>query len=355
MEIKTNQFVFFLLFLAFTSAPKAESLETVCDHPAEFLARSTELRRLHAAFDAPAERRIFTEVHYYPKDPHLTIGMGHWTYQHISTLFEKLKQNKSIWDMVINSWYSLLTPTMWNVFAADTGVSEQSPQAFEQGLSKLLCLNQRSTCLAQVFTPWTRKKNEDFNRDNNWFRAGWKVVGRLRPVTEIQAQYWLEALVLPSESEALKVGASTFGGVASLASALSTSTATSQQVAKRVQATKEVPREMRPVQVEIDDERLLADWRSVIAWNEYVRIKKDIRPRMRAIWPAYFEKSWGKMPSVPGNLRSIRHTGCYMASGNFEREAQFELASPPSCNAGVPKAEATDSVRKFPHGDQPQR
>jgi hypothetical protein len=29
MQIKANQFVFFLLFLAFTSAPKAESPETV--------------------------------------------------------------------------------------------------------------------------------------------------------------------------------------------------------------------------------------------------------------------------------------------------------------------------------------
>jgi hypothetical protein len=244
---------------------------------------------------------------------------------------------------------------MWNSFVADTGVAEQSPQAFEQGLSKLLCLNQRSTCLAQVFTPWPRKKNEDFNRDSNWFRAGWKVVGRLRPVAEIQAQYWLEAMVLPSESEALKAGASTFGGVASLASARSTSTATSQQVVKRVQDTKEVPREMRPVQVEMDDERLLADWRSVVAWNEYVRIKQNIRPRMRAIWQVYFEKSWGKMPSVPGNLRALKHTGCYMASGNVEREAQFELASPLSCTTGAPKAEATDCVRKVPRADQPQR
>jgi hypothetical protein len=354
MHIKTNRLVFFLLFLACTSAPKAESPETVCDHPSDFLARSSELRRLHAAFDAPAERRIFTEVHYYPKDPHLTIGMGHWTYQHISTLFEKLKQNKNVWDEVINRWYALLTPVMWHDFVADTNVSEQSRQSFEQGLSKLLCLNQSSTCL-EDFTRWTRKKNADFNRDSNWFRAGWKAVGRLRPVAEIQAQYWLKAIVLPSEKEALKTGASTFGGVASLASALSTSTATSQQVAKRVQDTKEVPREMRPIQVEIDDERLLADWRSVVAWNEYVRIKKDIRPRMRAIWQAYFEKSWGKMPSVPGNLRAIRHTGCYMASGNFERDAQFELASPPSCNAGAPKAEASDCVRKFPRADQPQR
>jgi hypothetical protein len=161
--------------------------------------------------------------------------------------------------------------------------------------------------------------------------------------------------VLPSESEALKAGASTFGGVASLASARSTSTATSQQVAKRVQDTKEVPREMRPVQVEIDDKRLLADWRSVVAWNEYVRIKQNIRPRMRAIWQVYFEKSWGKMPSVPGNLRSLKHTGCYMASGKVEHEAQFELASLPSCTTGTPKAEATDCVRKVPRADQPQR
>src|SRR5262245_64009328 len=110
---------------------------------------------------------------------------------------------------------------MWHDFVVDTSVSEQSLQSFEQGLSKLLCLSQSSTCL-EDFTRWTRKKNEDFNRDSNWFRAGWKAVGHLRPVAEIQAQYWLEAVVLPSEKEALKTGASTFGGVASLASALST-------------------------------------------------------------------------------------------------------------------------------------
>lgn len=84
----------FAALSAISLAISAGENKTVCDHPVDYLQDNTELQPIHAAFDGKVERRIFSEVHYYPKDPHLTIGMGHWTYENISTLFKKIKRRR---------------------------------------------------------------------------------------------------------------------------------------------------------------------------------------------------------------------------------------------------------------------
>lgn len=310
--------------------------KTVCDHPVDYLQDNTELQRIHAAFDGKVERRTFSEVHYYPKDPHLTIGMGHWTYENISALFKNIRDDGDTWNEMLEAWASSLTPAMWAEFNIDAKTKGTTRETLEAGLTSLLCINKASPCMNEQFKPWSIRRGEQFNEESNWFRAGWKKVSRIPAIARIQADHWLNTVVLPSQTVAVSAGASTLGGIAVFSSARSSSTSISNSIAKVVSKVTKAPttRNGEPDQV-----RLLEDWRSVVAWAEYVKVKKgDIRPRMREIWRAYFEGSWGKMPSRADDIINLKHTGCYMARGTIEDKALFRSDFNAACHEIPPPA-----------------
>jgi hypothetical protein len=317
--------------------------QTVCDHPADSIDPQSEARRLHALFDAPRERRIFSETHYYPRtattsgDPHLTVGMGHWTYGNLIELFRRLRASPTVWSEVVRQWHRALDSDMWIDFAADTAVAGRSEESLDRGLKHLLCVNGEGSCEERIFRPWSHKRAAQFNQATNWFRAGWLAVSRLQAVAEVQVQWWLDSVVLPAESAAKQAGVTSLGAVASLASARSTSSGYVRRLTGKIDAVKEVPAAARPRSGPVDENRLLSDWKAVVAWSEYNRIKNDIRPRMRAIWRAYFEPSWGPLPKAVGDLSSIKHTGCYMAVRPIERTVQLLVSSSQSCSAGAPR------------------
>lgn len=303
----------------------ANGMQIVCDHPADYLQGNSELQRIHAAFDGKIERRIFSEVHYYPRDPHLTIGMGHFTYGNIFSLFEKIKGDSNAWDLMLETWESSLTPSMWVQFNTDTKTKGNTKSALEEGLTSLLCVNKTSSSCKKEFKDWTDKQSINFNEDNNWFRSGWKKSSRIPAIAQIQANHWLDTIILPSQTAAIGAGASTLGGIAVFSSGKSSANAISDSMEKTVAKIAIVPPDAVPRNFDIDPKRALEDWKSVMAWAEYIKIKKgEIRPRMREIWRVYFESSWGRMPLYATDIQHLKHTGCYMARGTFEVSALFK-------------------------------
>lgn len=329
-----------LILVAVTAT--AEETSQVCDHPVDYLPEDTELHRLHGTFDGKAERRIFSEVHYYPRDPHLTIGMGHCTYGNISSLFSKIYSNKLIWNEMLDSWLSILTPAMWKEFNADTNTSTATRSDFETGLLSLMCINGSSQCIDRKFAPWTHRTASRFNNEDNWFRAGWKKVGRIEAIAQIQVNHWNDTIVRPSIKAASEAGADTLGGIASFASARSSSTGISNSLARKLREVLMAPKAVQPLTEPVDQARLLEDWRSVVAWSEYVKAKKgDIRPRMIEIWRVYFEETWGKMPRRPDEIQNLRHSGCYMARGIIAVSGQINKTADRICRDIPPRAEKT--------------
>lgn len=251
----------------------------------------------------------------------------------------KLRDGGDTWNEMLEAWGSSLTPAMWAEFNIDTQTKGNTRETLEAGLTSLLCINKTSPCMNEEFKPWSKRRGEQFNEENNWFRAGWKKVSRIPAIARIQANHWLSTVVLPSQTVAVSAGASTLGGIAVFSSARSSSTSISNSIANVVRKVTKTPATVLPRNGESDQVRLLEDWRSVVAWAEYVKVKKgDIRPRMREIWRAYFEGSWGKMPPRADDIVNLKHTGCYMARGTIEDKALFKSDFNGVCHDVPPSA-----------------
>lgn len=319
MKIRTALQVIFLAVVPLAAV--AEDL--VCDHAVDVLAENSELRRLHAAFDGASERRIFSEVHYYdPADPHLTVGMGHWIDGNLQRLMTLIKADNEAWRALVNTWASVMSPSMWSQFQTDTGIKGTSSADLEAGIVKLFCVGASSSCIKDVHDRWTSARRDEFNQPTNWFRAGWKAVARLPSVAKIQANLWLETIVLPSESAAKLAGADSLGAVAVFASARSSATSISDAIGAKLKTVTAVP---EPVAKRSGGSTavMLADWKAVVAWAEYNRRKDGIRPRMKSIWNVYFAGSWGAMPKDMGAIEGLTYSGCSMARASIERTASF--------------------------------
>lgn len=338
MQLVLRKSVQFLLLIA-TTWTFAQSPGPVCDHVSEAIEGNPELARLHASFDGRSERRILSEVHYYPKDPHLTVGMGHWTYGNLSGLFRRIKADPAAWTSMTQTWADAMSPTMWAQFTRDTGVAGTTDRSVSDGLTKLMCLEGDQLCIAGPFTSWTRNVGGDFNAPSHWFTAGWKASSRLPGVAKAQVQHWSATMVIPGSKLAAESGARTLGGAAALVSARSSATAISKTVASQVSASRLPVGEARGS----DDEsaRLKEDRRSVLAWTSYNDVKHwQKRERSSRIWSTYFAGTWGKEPRTKDDVAKLRHNGCFMARGDIPEA--FTLSNSGSCKgvAELPKPAA---------------
>jgi hypothetical protein len=323
-----------LTISALLLALPADARELVCEHPGDVLEQGSEVRRLHAAFDGVSERRIFSEVHYYdPQDPHLTVGMGHWIDGNLTHLMARIKADSTAWNELLDGWLSVMTAPMWKRFNQDSGTSGRSREDLDAGLSRLFCIGQRPDCVAKVHTPWTKRIGPQFMLPSNWFRAGWQTVGRYPDIALIQANTWIETVVLPGQSLAAEAGADSLGGTAVFASAHSSASSLSRSIAAMVRQVKAVPEGVAQRSADGAPDRLLADWKAVVAWAEYNKIKKGvIRPRMQSIWTTYFAGSWGTMPQRMDTIGQLKHSGCWMARGRFEKSAALRPDLDAKCN-----------------------
>jgi hypothetical protein len=356
MMARTNGLGFALML-----AVSAASAGDVCPEPAYIMKPNSDLLRLHLAFnDSPSSRRLLTEVHYYdPEDPNLTVGMGHWIGGKLAGLFQRLKQDPAIWLELTTLWAKRMDAAMWHTFKRDSGETEQNAAAMSRGLSKLLCADKASsTCVNKVLLPWTHATRERFNDNSHWFHAGWLVVSVNPKVAEQQVRHWADSVVAEGEKEAARRGAATSGGIASVASAVSSGLGTTmfypgKDPARMVNKPfsksvswplASVPNSARPAGGTVNEQALLEDWRSLAAWQFYsvtkATKKRLVRSRMAAIWDQFYAGTWGPLPSKPTFAdisKPRKHSGCYMARGTQDISNPVLIPPTLNCSTALPK------------------
>jgi hypothetical protein len=353
----------FGLGLALMLAARAASGGDVCPDPAYIMTPDSDVLRLHLAFnDSPSSQRVLDEVHYHDADPHLTVGMGHWIDGKLAGLFHRLKQDHDTWQRLTARWATRMDAAMWKAFEKDTKETGRDASALSRGLSTLLCADKpSSTCVKNTMGPWTQSTGKRFNDDQHWFRAGWRAVSRDSTVAEHQVRYWAESIVGEGQAQAEDRGITTRGGIASMASAVSsgigttmfpvkgspaTATATSPKLKQSaVFPLTSVPNGSRPTSGIANEPALLEDWRSLVAWQFYSVVKaspgKIPRKRMRIIWEQYYASTWGALPSSNPTFADIskprRHSGCYMARGGMDLANPVKIPTPLDCSAPLPQ------------------
>jgi hypothetical protein len=328
---------------------------TVCENPVFIIEPGSDILRLHQIFDAgEASHRWFTEVHYLRGDPNLTVGMGHWTRGKLAKLFQEFRQDPDTWKELTNTWANTMTPDMWLSFEKDTGEKGRNADAISRGLEQRLCVKDASKkCVESKLLPWSHATKDRFNSRSHWFHAGWRAVSVLRPVAEHQVRYWAKSEVSAGQKAASKRDIVTLGGIAIVISAESSGLGTTMfdpgvQVAKAsFQETKfewplhTVPEAVRPLGGAVNERTLLEDWKSLVAWQYYTVKKGRVRSRAQAIWRAFYESTWGPLPSnltIP-DLRTLpQHSGCYMARGQFDIASAIRAPSILDCTASIPHA-----------------
>lgn len=241
-----------------------------------------------------------------------------------------------------------MTDPMWQQFNQDSGTTGKSREDLDTGLSKLFCIEQRSDCVKRVHIPWAKRRGTQFMLPSNWFRAGWQTVGRYPSIALIQADTWIETVVLPGQALAAAVGADSLGGTAVFVSAHSSASSFSRSIATTVRQVKAVPEGLAQRSGGgVDQDQLLADWKAVVAWAEYNKLKKGvIRERMKSIWVTYFAGSWGPMPRRMDAIEELKHTGCRMARGVVEKSAT--LRADPGVNCSNPPTRPTVAACQRP-------
>lgn len=312
-------------------------MKLVEDNPLHALAAGSDIHLLHSLFNASAaSRRVFSEVHYYePEDPHLTIGMGHWIRTNIATLFAKLRSDAETWHKLRAIWAATLEHDHWEQIKREASEVTRDEQGLDRALGAVLCPNNPSkSCVEDNLIPWTQIVGEVFNTTDHWFTAGWKAISKLEPVARVQAEHWAATVLEPGVTAATKRGLETRGGVACVISAKSSGLGSTmfKVGATKVKATgagvtrrwslDAVPKEARPDNPGgIDADRLLQDWQSVVAWQYYCVKKRRVRSRMRAIWEAFFEDSWGPLSHPKSLSKSTlvpQHSGFHMSALPFD-------------------------------------
>lgn len=303
------------------------------DDPALSLAPDTDVRLLAELFNAgDAARRIFSEVHFHdPEDPHLTVGMGHFIERNLADLFARLRGDEETWAFILPHWSAVLSAKQWQAIAAETGIDGADASALDRALELVLCVGEPgSTCVKQRLVPWADRVGEAFNSDAHWFTAGWKAICRAAPVARHQLETWRTVVLEKGVKEAAKRLQTTRGGISCVISAASsglggtmypagatTAEVSNHDVHQRWSLT-EVPSDARP-ETGIDADRLLADWRAVVAWQYYTLTKGRVRSRMTAIWKTYYEATWGPTPkTLEDAVKVPRHRGTPMDDRSFD-------------------------------------
>lgn len=324
----------------------------VCNDPAFIMKADSDVFRLQQAFNAgPGAKRVFDEVHYIiPGDPNLTVGMGHWTGGKLARLFRSLREDQATWEELTKTWADTMDISMWKAFEQDAGKAGRDSAAVSKGLETLLCAETVSrSCVEKTLLPWSHRTKDAFNGKGHWFHAGWRSVARLPSVATRQVQFWVESVVADGQANAEERGVNTKGGSATVISATSSGLTTMfKPGAKRAiassegnslqQPLNEVPTWARP-SGQVDEKALLADWRSLVAWQFYNVKKRRVRSRMTEIWKLYYEPTWGSLPERPklsDVLAERKHTGCYMASGPLDISPAVDIPDPLDCGRDLP-------------------
>lgn len=340
------------------AAPCAQAAD-VCEDPAYIMTPDSDVLRLHLAFnDSPSSRRVLNEVHYYDKDPHLTVGMGHWIDSKLAGLFHRLKQDPTTWKQLTNRWAARMDAAMWKAFEKDTKETGRDASALSRGLSTLLCADKPSShCIKDTMEPWTHATGLRFNSDKNWFRAGWRAVSLDPAVAEHQVRYWAESIVDEGQAQAKDRGITTRGGIASVVSAVSSGIRRTMFGPNSHSASRKngsfgesvawpldaVPTSARPAVGTVNQQALLNDWKSLAAWQFYTVTKatkkKPVRSRMKVIWEQYYAGTWGPLSNKPtfADISKPRHhSGCYMARGPLDISNPVLIPPTLDCAAAVP-------------------
>lgn len=306
--------------------------------PAASLASGSDIRLFADLFNAREKsRRVFSEVHYYkPADPDLTVGMGHFIRDNLADLFVRLRGDQNTWSAALALWSKALSPTQWSAMVEETGTDGADATALENALERVLCADGAgSACVEKRLVPWADRVGQGFNSNEHWFTAGWRAICQAEPVARHQLEQWRTAVLDKGVKEAGKRALTTRGGIACVISAASSGLGstmfapgakTAEASSHGVHATwslAEVPPAAKPTAA-IDADLLLADWRSVVAWQFYTVKKGRVRERMAKIWSAFFEASWGPAPQTLAEAVKVpRHRGTAMDRRPFDFSVQI--------------------------------
>jgi len=330
---------------AFVVLASANAAQLVCDDPAYLIAPGSDLYKMHRLFNATgSSRRFFSEIHYHePSDPNLTMGMGHWIDTKLARMFARLRADQDMWDEVVRAWVPLLSSSHWEQVASESGQEGRDGTALTAAIDKLLCAKSPTkACVASIMNPWAKRIGEDFNTDEHWLNAGWRVVGRLPSIARVQLGYWVETILQDGVTAAKQRGITTRGGTASVMSAQSSGIGTTMfaigemnpRAGSRMWNLAMVPANALPTDASTKGAAPLQDWKALVAWQYYTVKKQTVRSRMAEIWRVFYEPTWGPL-IVPTATSALKHNGCYMRQDAFDFTVRVS-DDPYDCTKPIP-------------------
>jgi hypothetical protein len=250
-----------------------------------------------------SSRRIFNEVHYYPDDPHITIGFGHFAGSTQDTFIKSMVENSKMRQILINEFSKgflknkdFINQAKEDGFNVYFDPSTNSVSGVKELLSKLKLEGEFVNASKDGKFPGGGKKS------GYWLNDILVEALLNRYICAWQIKFWLEHTLQDAKDFARELGcAEHYGLVASLASLRSSGL-----------MNKEVIRPLVgfPRTAEEKDKAAVKLW----AYYNKKKGKEKTRSRQKAIFSRWFEKSWTivRNEECPQSIDDFRYKGVPM-------------------------------------------
>ncbi|MCQ2123187.1 MAG: hypothetical protein MJZ25_03300 [Fibrobacter sp.] len=276
--------------------------------------------QLIAAFNADADaRRIFNEVHYYPKDAHITIGFGH---------FAGGTQDEFIRSMMSNAHMKkVLMGEFEKQFLQNKGFIDQ---ARAEGFDLKLSSSNEVAGLENFLNVLKLEKEFVQASKAGKFPGGAKKTGYWlndilvevllnKDICAWQVKFWLEHTLKDAKDFAVELGCGDhYGLVASLASLRSSGLMDRKDIKKLVWRN-----DVKPTSSSEKDAAAMRVW----AYYNVAKKADKTRGRQKAIFSLWFAKSWTavKHETCPTSIDDFKYNGTAMATAS--NGVAFELTT----------------------------
>ncbi|WP_289030631.1 hypothetical protein [uncultured Paraglaciecola sp.] len=387
MFFQKFNFALLLCFISFSDAYAENIVLSNCNDPVScgIYEQGTTLAKIADNFNSgSASKRIFSEMHYYiGRDPHLTIGFGHWARKGLDGFFHTMYRNTNVWSNFIGTACSWLIehPEHYIEFIKDTGIDADfiDSNSCRDGLLNLLlgkAINKNKSKLESWSNTITKERPNVFNEgSDHWFRKVVTLSITTNSGKLFQAAHWANSVASSGEKKAKVIELHSLGGIATLASADSSGWGTVKHAYNAILHKK--PRVIKHKDIKVRDKIIsigkslsyptftvpadlvnhtvelqvqLSDWHAVVLWQEYRSYKTDerrtkaandlgsgqtsdrlnkrlddlsyTRSRMKNIWNRYFFKTWGPIPKDAATFPT-KHSGIAMMISSLEEELKI--------------------------------
>ncbi len=262
-----------------------------------FINPNSPCAHIIAAFNADSDaRRIFNEVHYYPKDPHITIGFGHFAGGTQDSFIQSMFEDFKMRQILINEFNKgflmnkdFINQAKKDGFQVNFDPSTNTVTGVKELLSKLKLEDKFVEASKAGKFPGGGKKT------GYWLNDILVEVLLNRYICAWQVKFWLEHTLKDAKDFARELGcAEHYGLVATLASLRSSGLMNKDAIKKLVGY---------PRTAQEKDKAAMTIW----AYYNKAKGSSSTRGRQKAIFSCWFDKSW----------TIVRHEDCPKSIDNF--------------------------------------